>query len=136
MKKHKNRITAGVLLIPAADMLLVSILFMVISGNLMLIPAVRVQLPDFAPSELVSEENPVVTLTPGGGIFLNGRRVSKEGLAMILELSARLSRRKDTETILIIRADEGVAFQNILEIIEIAGKAGIQNTALATRTKR
>ena len=126
---------ADVLIIPAADILLVSIFFMVIAGSVIYTPAIQIHLPAFEPETLVSGDNPVVTLTPGGGIFLDGRRVSKEGLAMILELSARLSERKGRESILVIRADRAVSYSELLEIIEIAGEAGMQSAALTVRAR-
>ncbi len=135
MKTGKRKIAADVLLIPAADLLLVSIFFMVIAGSIIQTPAVRIELPSFEPEAVVSGDNPVVTLTPGGGIFLDGRRVSKEGLAMILELSAQLAEGRGRESTLVIRADRAVSYSELVEIMEIAGEAGIRSAALAVRTR-
>jgi biopolymer transport protein ExbD len=133
MKSRDKRIAADVLIIPAADILLVSIFFIAIAGGIIQTPAVPVSLPVFEPGELVPEDCPVVTLTPGGGIFLDGRKVSKEGLSVILELSAKLAERKNAESFLIVRADKAVSYNELVEIIEIASSAGIQNAALAVR---
>lgn len=135
MKTGKRQISADVLLIPAADILLVSIFFMLIAGSIIQTPAVQIDLPAFETETAVSGDNPVVTLTPGGGIFLDGRRVSKEGLAMILELSAKLAEGRGRESTLVIRADRAVSYSELVEIMEIAGEAGIRNTALAVRTR-
>ncbi len=135
MKTGKRKIAADVLLIPAADLLLVSIFFMVMAGSIIQTPAVRIELPSFEPGAVVSGDNPVVTLTPGGGIFLDGRRVSKEGLAMILELSAQLAEGSGRESVLVIRADRAVPYSELIDIMEIAGEAGIRSAALAVRTR-
>ncbi len=136
MKTERKKIDADVLLVPAADMLLLTIMFIAIAGNLVYRPAVPVRLPVSGTAETVPEDNPTVTLTPGGGIFLNGRKVSTEGLEMILELSAKLSEREGEKSILVIRSDQGVEYRHLLEIINIAGDAGITNIALATREER
>lgn len=135
MKTGKRKISGDILLIPAADLLLISIFFMVIAGSIIQTPAVRIELPTFEPEAVVSGDNPVVTLTPGGGIFLDGRRVSKEGLAMILELSAQLAEGSGRESVLVIRADRAVSYSKLIEIMEIAGEAGIRSAALAVRTR-
>lgn len=135
MRTGRRKIAADVLLIPAADILLASIFFMLVAGSIIHTPAVQIHLPAFEPDTFVSGDNPVVTLTPGGGIFLDGRRVSKEGLGMILELSARLSGRNERKAILVIRADRDVSYSELLEIIEIAGEAGMDSAALGVRTR-
>lgn len=130
-----KKISPDVLIIPAADILLVSVFFMVLAGSIIQTPAVSVSLPELEAETLVPGDNPVVTLTPGGGIFLDGRRVSEEGLAMILELSAEISDRSGRDSPLIIRADRDVSYSEILKIIEIAGGAGIEKVALAVRKR-
>jgi biopolymer transport protein ExbD len=135
MKTSKRKISADVLIIPAADILLAGMFFMLIAGSLIQIPAVSVALPGLEAEALVDGGSPIVTLTPGGGIFLDGRRVSREGLAMILELSARISDSGEPGPALVIRADRDVSYSELVEIIEIAGAAGIARAALAVRKK-
>ena len=135
MKIGNKKIDADVLIIPAADILLLAVFFLVVSGSMIYTPAIRIQIPELKAAELVSADSPVVTLTPGGGIFLNGRKVSKEGLAMILELSSELSQKKGVDSVLIIRADQRVEYNQLLEIFILAEESGIESVALAARTR-
>ncbi len=131
-----RKINADVLAVPAVDVFLLTVFFIVLSGNLLYRSTIPVQLPVSAPETLTSEDNPLVTLTPGGGMFLNGRKVSKEGLSVILELTVRLAQRKGKEPTLIISADRSTAHQLIVETIDIAREAGIKNVAIATEAGR
>ena len=131
-----RKINADVLAVPAVDVFLLTVFFIVLSGNLLYRSTIPVQLPVSSSETLTSEDNPLVTLTPGGGMFLNGRKVSKEGLSVILELTVRLAQRKGKEPTLIISADRSTAHQLIVETIDIAREAGIKNVAIATEARR
>ncbi len=129
----KNRqISMDVIIIPSIDMFLLFVIFIFLSGDFVYQSAVSVELPHAISKHTVSSDNPVVTLTPGGGIFLNGRKIDKEGLSTLLELTARLSEKKKKELLLVIRADQNVAHQHVVEIIGTAKKSGIKRIAIAT----
>ncbi len=128
----KNKqINMNVAIIPSIDIFLLITIFIFLSGNFLYQSAVRVELPP-AVSQHIVGDNPIVTLTPGGAIFLNGRKVSKEGLSVLLQLTARLSMKKKKEPLLIIRADKNAIHQQIVEIIGIARDSGMKQIAIAS----
>lgn len=127
-----RQINMSVVIIPSMDIFLLITLFFLISGNLLYQSAVNVELPPAVSQHIVTSDNPVVTLTPGGGIFLNGRKISRDGLSMLLQFTARLSEKKKEEALLIIRADQRVSHQHLVEIIATAKDSGIKRIAIAT----
>jgi biopolymer transport protein ExbD len=132
----ERRISTSVLIIPSMDIFLLVTIFIFLSGSFLYQSAVSVELPEGLSGNIVSADNPVVTLTPGGGVFLNGRKVSSEGLSMLLLFSARLSEKKREEPLLIIRADQRVSHRQVVEVIAAARESGIKRIAIATEPLR
>jgi len=126
------KIKLSVLFVPALDVILLVAAFLALSGALMYENVVDVTLPKSVGSEVISRNNPTVTLTPGGGIFLNGRKISKEGLSILLQMTASLSEKKDKKEVLIIKSDGDVPFRTTVEIVRIARESGIDRVAIAT----
>ena len=129
MKSKQINISAAI--IPSIDIFLLIAIFIFLSGNFLYQSAVKIELPP-AVSPHIAGDNPIVTLTPGGAIFLNGRKVSKEGLSVLLQLTARLSTKKKKEPLLIIRADKNALHQQVVEIIGIARNSGMKRVAIAS----
>ncbi len=123
-----------VTLMPLIDTLTLTFLFITLSGNFLFRPAVRVGLPVLAPTHTVPAGLNSVTVT-GREIFFNGRRVEKEGLEILLKLTAKLSEKKREEAVIILKAGENVSQGRILEIIRIAWKSGIKKVAIATEER-
>lgn len=131
-----RRINISVVLAPAIDIFVLLVTFLVLSENFLYRSAVKVELPDRVTEDIVARGNPTVTLIPGGTIFLNGRKITKEGLVVLLELTAGLMERKGEETILIIRADRDVPYKDVVEIIGIARDTGMKQIAVATEPEK
>lgn len=127
------KINMSVALIPAIDIFILIATFLTLSGNFLYQPVVKVELPPRVTQNIVAMDNPTVALTPKGVIFLNGRKVSKEGLSILLQLTAELTMKKGGEHILIIKADENVPYKDVVEIIGIARDSGMKQITMATK---
>ena len=130
------KINTSVVLIPSIDVFVLIATFLTLSGNFLYQSAVKVDLPPKVTQDIVGRDNPTITLTPGGAIFLNGRKVGKEGLSILLQLTAELAMKKGGETLLIIRADGNVPYKDVVEIIGIARDSGMKRIALPTKPEK
>ena len=130
------KINMSVVLIPSIDVFVLIATFLTLSGNFLYQSAVKVDLPPRVTQDIVGRDNPTITLTPGGAIFLNGRKVGKEGLSILLQLTSELAMKKGGETLLIIRADGNVPYKDVVEIIGIARNSGMKRIALPTKPER
>ncbi len=130
------KINMSVVLIPSIDIFVLLATFLTLSGNFLYQSAVKVELPPRVNQGIVARNNPTVTLTPGGAVFLNGRKVGKEGLSILLQLTAELAKKKGGETLLIIKADGNVPHKDIIEIIGIARDSGMKQIAIATEPEK
>ena len=132
----RKKLNTSVIIIPSIDIFFLVTMFIFLSGSLLYNSAVRVELPPAVSKQVVSLDCPVVTLTPEGGIFLNGRKVSKEGLSFLLQFTAALERKKRKEPSLIIRADQNIRHKHLVDIIDIVGKSGFKRIAIATEAPK
>lgn len=130
------KINMSVVLIPSIDVFVLIATFLTLSGNFLYQSAVKVDLPPRVTQDIVGRDNPTITLTPGGAIFLNGRKVGKEGLSILLQLTAGLAKKKGEERLLIIRADGNVPYKDVVEIIGIARDSGMKEIAIATEPEK
>ena len=126
----------SVVLIPSIDVFVLIATFLTLSGNFLYQSAVKVDLPPRVTQDIVGRDNPTITLIPDGAIFLNGRKVGKEGLSILLQLTAGLAKKKGEERLLIIRADGNVPYKDVVEIIGIARDSGMKRIALPTKPEK
>jgi biopolymer transport protein ExbD len=70
----------------------------------------------------------VITIVKDGRILLAGDVVTKEKLAEDLKKLAA----KDPESRVVVQADDEVAHKLVVEVMDLAKSAGIQNLAIAT----
>ena len=92
---------------------------------------IDVQLPQATPQRLVSKEPAVVSMAKKGQIFFNNVLVSEEQLRERLTDLAGAS----PETSVVIRADAGIPYGEIIRLLDEVRSAGLINIGLVTRNK-
>lgn len=110
------------------DIILQLLIFFVLVSSLMVVPGIKISLPDAVQSEKYSETQLVVTITNNGRVFLNRDEVSKEKLAQ--QLSIAIDKNKDK--LIIFRSDKEVSLQQAVEIMDIAKGVGAKKFLIAT----
>ncbi|KUK13995.1 MAG: biopolymer transporter ExbD [Synergistetes bacterium] len=110
-------------LTPLIDIILQLLIFFVLTTAF--IPfAIKVDLPK-SRSSLVREENLVViTLTSEGRLFWGKEAVSSE------ELLRRIEEKSDS-FVYLIRGDKGVKYGNVIELLNMLRKKGVEKVGLA-----
>jgi biopolymer transport protein ExbD len=111
------------------DVLLVTlIIFMLVSPTLE--HGIDVQLPSAQPYKLSTPAKPVVvSLAKSGGIFWNNARVTEAQLRSRLLEAAGVS----PETQVIVRGDAGIAYGELIRVLDLVRGAGLVNIGLATQ---
>ena len=111
------------------DVLLVTlIIFMLVSPTIE--HGIDVQLPAAQPHKLSAPAKPVVvSLAKSGGIFWNSAPVTEAQLrARLLEAAAA-----NPETQVIVRGDAGIAYGELIRVLDLVRGAGLVNLGLATQ---
>ena len=93
---------------------------------------IDVQLPEATPSRMVSAEPAVVSMSRKGRLFFNNVLVSREQLKDKLSATASA----DPESSVVIRADAGIPYGDIIQLLDQIRDVGLVNIGLVTRNKR
>jgi biopolymer transport protein ExbD len=93
---------------------------------------IDVQLPQATPHRMVTKEPAVVSMSKKGRIFYNNVLVTREQLHDKLSVLAG----SDPETSVVIRADAGIPYGDIIEILDDIRGAGLINIGLVTRNRQ
>jgi biopolymer transport protein ExbD len=121
----------GLLLTPLIDMIFLVVIFFMLNATLSVNPAIRVDLPPAYTSQAVIEDQIVVTLNPGGDIYIGKTAVSMDRFPA--ELKQELARLKLKK--MILRADEATPYKLVVEIMDLARLSGMEAIALVTTKK-
>ncbi len=131
-RRRAERIAGRIELIPLIDVVLLLLIFFILSSRFIFQSGIVVDLPQAVTRESRPSSSHTIILTKSGFIFYDGRKVNLEGLNFGLELATA----KGRNPLLIIKADRGVSYGQVVEIIGLVKKRGINRVALATEPKR
>ena len=119
---------AGVNIIPVIDVSLVLLIILLATSPILNQPGFQVKLPKAVTAES-KEKNISVSLSTKGDLAVNETTVNWTTLQPAIQ--KELSDKKDF--LLIVRADEGVPYGQVEQVMDIAKKAGAQRIAIATQ---
>ena len=93
---------------------------------------IDVQLPQATPYQMATSDPVVVSMSKKGQFFFNNTLISRE------ELDGNLSgiAASNPETAVVIRADAGIPYGDIIEVLDQVRESGLTNIGLVTRNKR
>ena len=123
---------AGVNIIPVIDVSLVLLIILLATSPILNLPGFDVKLPKAVTAES-KEKNISVSLSLKGELAVNETTVDFNTLVptLIKELSGD---KKDF--LVIIRADQGVPYGQVEQVMDLTKKAGAQRIAIATQQEQ
>ncbi len=124
-------------IVPLVDIMLVLLVILMATSTAILEQGqgqgsgFRVNLPTASQSdELPSmDENLVVAVLDDGSVVANGDEVSREDLSSLFASEAA----KNMNRLVLVQADGAARHKQVVEVMEIARRAGLNNLAIATR---
>jgi biopolymer transport protein ExbD len=122
---------AGVNIIPVIDVSLVLLIILLATSPILNLPGFEVKLPKAVTAES-KERNISISLSLKGDLAINEGRVDMNTLGPALQ--KELQDKKDF--LVIIRADQGVAYGQVEQVMEIAKRWGAQRIAIATQQEQ
>ncbi|NQT90077.1 MAG: biopolymer transporter ExbD [Candidatus Omnitrophica bacterium] len=111
---------------PLIDVVFLLLIFFMLTSNFIFQPGIRVNLPRAVTSEILSEENTVITVTAENLIYHNGRLVTAKELSLALKKAASAHRP------VLIKADKKASLGRIVEAWDICRQEGISRVNIAT----
>ena len=113
-------------IIPLVNLLLLLFIFLVISHTLVAQPSINVKLPKALTSDIIHEDNFVVTVTGEDVVYINGK------IATMKELAQELEQIGIKNKSVIIKSDRRASLGRIVEVWDLCRKLGIERVNIAT----
>lgn len=131
--KVKRRIknSSNLLLTPLIDMIFLVVIFFMINATMAMNPAVSVNLPKAYTAKSVVNEEVVVTIKPGGLVYIGEKLVNIVNFPA--EIKSAVNRSKRDEVFL--QVDESVMYKYVIEIIDLCRLAGIKKVSMIANKK-
>ncbi len=127
---QRGRYVSQINVTPLVDVMLVLLVIFMVTAPIIQ-QGVEVALPKVTAAALPGKEQQfVVSITRGGDIYLNDRKLTPEELTD--KLAAISRERPDREVF--IRADEQVAYGEVIRTMAAVKAAGIENVGMVTQT--
>jgi biopolymer transport protein ExbD len=114
------------------DIVMLLLIFFLLTSQFVIQTGVKVKLPGSKTNEEAVPSKLVVTLTSGGGIFVQNEEISVSSLPAKLE-SISLGKIEDN---LIISADKTVAIDLVIKVIDAAKSIGIEKFTIQTEREK
>lgn len=115
---------------PLIDVIFQLLIFFMLSSSFTFQSGINVKLPKAVTSDIIKEENLVVTITSENILYLNGV------VTTLKELEQRLSQPNIKDRPLLIKADRRASVGRIVDIWDLCRNLGIERINIATNQER
>jgi biopolymer transport protein ExbD len=127
--KSRRRITINITSL--IDVLFLLLIFFIVSSTFLEQPGMKLELPKTVEHEALKMEGYTLFILSDGTMYLNEAPVSLENLAGTLEEIAPTLEDRG----LILKADDGVRYGLVIEVMDLAKQSGVEKLVVATRPK-
>lgn len=115
---------------PIIDVALVLVIILMITGPMLAVAELGLVLPEARTVSFADEDRINVSLDKDGRLAIGEKIVARD--ALVPELSAELSRRANENPVVVVRADAGIPYGVVRELLDEATAAGSGRVAFAT----
>ncbi len=125
--KRRLRIEKGLVdMTPLINVFFLLFIFFVFTSSFIFQPGISVNLPKAVTSEVIQQENVVITITKEDRMYLNDREMTKDELMSKLRLVAK------EKASLLIKSDSQASLGLIVEIWDMCRSEGVSQVNIAT----
>ena len=118
---------------PMIDIVFQLVLFFMVSTTFVNAPGIQVDLPRASSQMIVSEKDDMnIWITADGSLFVDNVAVDFKQLTGRLQGTASL----DPSTLIVIKADAGVAHGRVVKVMDLARSKGLTRLAIATESNQ
>ena len=131
-KKNKKDQPSLIDIAPLIDVVFLLLIFFMVSSTFISAPGIKNDLPEATSKEIVHQKEDVtIVMRFNNEIILNSKTVTMDELKVGLEETAK----KDSKALVIIQADAGVSHGKVVQVMDLARAAGLNQLAIATKPK-
>jgi biopolymer transport protein ExbD len=114
---------------PLIDVVFLLLIFLMVSSTFIEQPGIKLSLPSSETASGERVEDLTLTITDKGQLFLNNRPLEREALAAELKRVVE----ETPEKTLILKADRLVSHGDVITVMDLARKSGVERIVVATR---
>lgn len=133
IRKHAQAVDeGGIDLTPMLDVIFIMLIFFIVTTSFVRESGIKVNRPSAQTAQKEDKTNILVAISPEGEIWIDRQRVDIRGLRAAIQ---RL-RAQNPEASVVIQADQLARAGLMVEAMDQARLAGVQNVAVAATPKR
>lgn len=133
IRKHAQAVEeGGIDLTPMLDVIFIMLIFFIVTTSFVRESGIKVNRPSAQTAQKEDKANILVAISPEGEIWIDRQRVDIRGLRAAIQ---RL-RSQNPEASVVIQADQQARAGLMVEAMDQARLAGVQNVAVAATPKR
>lgn len=111
---------------PLIDVVFQLLIFFMLTSSFIFQPGIKIHLPKAITSEVLHEQNLVITITGDNQIFLDNKLINRANLEERLKVAAK------NDLPLLIKADRKASLGKVVEIWDLCRALGISKVNIAT----
>ncbi len=139
MKRHprNTKLIAEINIAPLTDVILVLLIIFMVTTPMIYRSSIKIALPQVSSNQQALESKDInVTVNAGGELFLENQKynLKLDRDLFLFRLKGLAKAYKDPA--IIINGDRNVKYDYVVQVVDIATKAGIKHLILATEFKR
>ncbi len=114
------------------DIVMLLLIFFLLTSQFVITTGVQVRLPKSESSEVVTDNQFIITITKTNEIYFGGEKISLGELANKIITFNEQQREKN----LVIKADKEIPIEILIKVIDIAKSTGINKFTIATEKEQ
>ncbi|MDD3375597.1 MAG: biopolymer transporter ExbD [Candidatus Omnitrophica bacterium] len=115
---------------PLVDVIFQLLIFFMLSSSFVFQSGIKVRLPKAITSEVIKEENLIITLTSENVLYINSR------VSTMKDLKEELAKKENKERLILIKADRRSSLGRVIDIWDLCRELGIERVNIATNQEK
>ena len=117
-------------IVPFIDIIFLLLIFFMLTSSFVFQSGIKVKLPKAVTSEVIKEENLIITITSENVMYLNA------AITTMKELKSELNKSTNKERPILIKADRRASLGKIIDIWNLCRDLGIEKVNIATNQEK
>ena len=136
-RPRNSRLIAEINIAPFTDVILVLLIIFMVTTPLIYRSSIKIALPQISDNQQPLQSRDInVMVTAAGEIYLESQKYNLKLDRVILKFKMQTLAKSFKDPAIIINGDRSVKYDYVVQVIDMASKAGIKHLVLATEFKR
>lgn len=122
----------GINIIPLVDIVLVLLIVFMMTASFIVAPAVKIELPTVSKADEPPPKSLHFLVDLNGGYFLNEKPIAAATVVPLVVKELAIN----PELQVLLSADKGVAYGQVIELLDLVRTGGVKKFAISVETRR